>query len=296
MRWLTHGFAALARVLPLRRVQGIGNVAGWLIYHGLGARRRLALENLRRVLGDRLTERERRRVALASVRNMAKTMLELLKLPAMSEQELAAFASVRGEEHLERAVERGKGVVVVTPHFGNWEILAARLAQMGYGVSVVARDANDPVTARVINRCRESASERVLERDQVREMLHTLREGELLGILPDQHGGEGGIWIGFMGHPASTVTGPASLAAHTGAAIVAAFARRTEDEHIDIYVLPPLHLPDTGDRQGDVRRTTQMINDVFGEEIRAHPEQWLWMHKRWRTPPPDVDIPEPVAT
>ncbi|MGC9319698.1 MAG: lysophospholipid acyltransferase family protein [Armatimonadota bacterium] len=296
LRWLTRGFAAAARLLPLRWLQGIGNAAGWLIYHLMSARRRLALDNIRRALGDRLTERQRRQAVLASMRNMAKTMLELLKLPAMSEQELAELAPFQGEEHLRRAARAGMGVIVVTPHFGNWEILAARIAQLGYRVSVVARDANDPATARIINRCRESAGERVLERDQVREMLRTLRNGGLLGILPDQHGGEMGIWIDFMGHPASTVTGPASLAAHTGATIVPAFARRTEDEHIDIYVLPPLQLPDTGDREGDVRRTTQMINDVFTQQIRAHPEQWLWMHKRWRTPPQDLDARQAVES
>lgn len=288
IRWVTGFFALLARVLPLRWLQAIGNVAGSLLFRILRPRREIAMANLQKVFGDRYDERERARIIHFSIRNMAKTMLELLKVPWMSEEEMERFAPVRGEEYLRQAAERGDGVIVITGHFGNWEVLAATIARLGFDLSVIARDANDPGTADIINRSRQMAGEEVLPRESVRQMLRILRGGDVLGILPDQHADRGGIWLPFMGHLACTATGPATLAHRTGATIVPGFARRTEDDHFDVYFLPPIELPDTGDREADIRKGTEMVNRVLGEQITKYPEQWVWMHRRWREPPAEV--------
>jgi len=296
IRWLTWLTARLVRVLPLRWVQALGNAIGALLVRVLGKRRRMALDNLRAALGSDRSDAELAGVVKASVQNMTKTMLELLKFPAMSDEQFARFAPVRGAEHLAEAAARGRGVIVVTPHYGNWEALALRISSLGHQLTVVARDANDPATARMITDARASRGAVIIERDQVREMLRTLRRGDVLGILPDQHGGEGGVWLTFMGRPASTVTGPAALARRTGAAVVPGFARRTEDDTLEVNFLPPLTMPHSDDAEADVRAGTQMVNDVLGEQIRRHPEQWMWMHNRWRTPPEDLHDPEPAAT
>ncbi len=291
IRWAALACAWLARVLPLRCVQAIGNGVGWLVYHFLRDRRELALRNMRAVLGDSYGERERARALLGATRNMAKTMLELLKFPALSDEELASLVPGPRLEHLDEALARGRGVIVVTPHFGVWEVLPTWGARNGYDITVVVRDPDDPGTANVIRRAREDCGARFIERYQVREMIRVLRDGHILGILPDQNAGQAGMWLDFMGRPASTVTGPAFLALRTGAAIVPGFARRTRDDHVDMYFLPALEPPDTGDREADVVRLTQMINDIMGAEIREHPEQWMWMHNRWRTPPDDLQVP-----
>jgi KDO2-lipid IV(A) lauroyltransferase len=288
IRWITGAAALLARVLPLRSLQALGNAMGSLLFRLLKPRREIALANLERVFGDRYDRRERERIINFSVRNMAKTMLELLKAGWLSEEQLREFVQIRGEEHLRQAVERGKGVVVITGHFGNWELLAATVGRLGYDLAVIARDANDQNTANIINRAREAAVAEVLPRESVREMLRVLREGKILGILPDQHTERGGIWLPFMGHLACTAPGPATLAQRTGSPIVPAFARRTEDDRLDLYFLPPIEVPDTGDRQQDIRTATRLINDALSAEIMAHPEQWIWMHRRWRQPPAEV--------
>lgn len=288
IRWVTGFFALLARLLPLEDLHRIGDAVGSLLLCILRPRREIAMANLEKIFGDRYDEWERARIVSFSVRNMAKTMLELLKVPWMSDEELREFAPARGVEHLERAAEGGDGVIVITGHFGNWELLAASAARLGYPPSVIARDANDPDTADIINRSREMAGETVLPRESVREMLRTLREGGIIGILPDQHTERGGIWLPFMGHLACTATGPATLAHRTGASIVPGFARRTEDDRLDVYILPPIEIPDTGNREADIRRATKMINEVLGEQIDRYPEQWVWMHRRWRTPPAEI--------
>lgn len=288
IRWVTGFFALLARLLPLEVLHDIGDAAGSLLYCLLRPRREIGMANLEMILGDRYDVHERARIVSFSIRNMAKTMLELMKVPWMSEEEMARFAPVRGEEHLREAAEAGDGVIVITAHFGNWELLAASIARLGYDLSVIARDANDADTANIINRSRESAGEEVLPRESVRQMLRVLRDGDVLGILPDQHANRGGVWLPFMGHPACTATGPATLAQRTGAKIVPGFARRTEDNRLDVYFLPPIEIPDTGDRETDIRRGTEMVNEVLGEQIRKYPEQWVWMHRRWREPPAEV--------
>ncbi|MFW5866684.1 MAG: lysophospholipid acyltransferase family protein [Armatimonadota bacterium] len=287
IRWITSFFALLARLLPLECLHDIGDAVGSLLFCLLGPRREIGMENLKKIFGDRFDEWERARIIEFSMRNMAKTMLELLKTPWMTEDELRRFAPVRGIEHLERASREG-GVIVITGHFGNWELAAASIARIGLDLSVIARDANDPDTANIINRARQMAGERVLPRESVRDMLQTLRDGNLLGILPDQHADRGGIWLPFMGHLACTATGPVTLANRTDSAIVPAFARRTEDDTLDVYFLPPIELPHTGDREADIRRGTEMVNEVLGEQITKYPEQWVWMHRRWREPPAEV--------
>lgn len=288
IRWLTTLVAGGARLVPLRWLQRLGSAVGWLIFRGLGKRRQLGRENLRAALGEGLSDGELDRLLLASTRNMTKTMLELMKFGTMGDEEFFRFAHPRDVENLREALARGHGAIVVTPHFGCWEGLAASIARLGFPLTVVARDANDPGTAQIIRRAREAAGEGVVERRETRTMLRVLRAGQVLGILPDQHGGRRALWVEFMGRPAATMGGPASLALRTGAAIVPAFARRCPDDTLDVYFLPALELPDTGDRQADIRAATQMINDVMGAEIRRHPEQWMWMHNRWRPRPPQA--------
>ncbi|MBD3293030.1 MAG: hypothetical protein GF393_08910 [Armatimonadia bacterium] len=289
IRWVTGFFALLARLLPLEVLQDIGDATGSLLFCLLRPRREIGMANLEKILGDRYDVHERARIINFSMRNMAKTMLELMKVPWLTEEETERFAPVRGVEHLREAAAAGEGVIIVTGHFGNWEVLAASISRLGYDLSVIARDANDPDTASIINRSRERAGEEVLPRESVRQMLRILRGGDVLGILPDQHANRGGIWVPFMGHPACTATGPATLAHRTGAKIVPGFARRTEDDRLDVYFLPPVEIPDTGDREADIRRGTEMVNDAIGGQIRRYPEQWVWMHRRWREPPAEVE-------
>ncbi len=288
IRLLTILFAGIVKILPLRRVRNLGNVIGWIAFRFVPRRRRLGLANMRAVLGGRCGERELRRLLLRSAQNMAKTMLELLKMPSMSDEQFQRFAPVTGEEHLLDALEQG-GVIVVTAHFGNWEALAARICRLGADLTVVARDADDSTTASIVNRSREAMGASVVGRKSVREMLRLLQNGEVLGLLPDQHAVDGNIWVPFMGTTASTAIGPALLAHRTDSVIVPAFGLRRDDDNLEIRFLPAISVPESDDRVQNIRATTEKINEIIGEQIREHPDQWLWMHRRWRTPPSEKE-------
>jgi len=285
IRNLARTVDRLARVLPLSWLRAIATGLAYLIYLLYPSRQRLARENIRKVFGGQFSAAQRRGIALQSTINICKTMIELFKMRYMTPEQVKALVCLDGAEHLRQALSENRGAVVITAHFGNWELGGARFTAEGFPVTVLARDSDEPVTALLINRARQRHNMEVLQREDIREMIRTLHNNRGLGILPDQHAAAGGIKLDFLGRPASTATGPAVLSRHTGCAIVPFFARRLPNGTFHSQVLPPLALPQTDDRDQFTKQLTQQINDVIGEQIRRYPEQWLWLHNRWKTDP-----------
>lgn len=271
--------------LPLSWVQHIGRTLGWVAYFVARERRRAAEANLKACFGDRFTAAERRRILLMSCQNMITSPLELFKLAQMEPDAVRALVDVEGEEHIRAAVAQGRGVIVVTGHYGNWELLGGYLGLMGYDLAVLARDSSDPQTAGLVNAARRRLGiAAVLSRDAVREMTEWLAQGKVLGVLPDQRQAVGGRWLDFLGRPATTALGPAVLSLRTGAVLVLGFARRTSGGRFHVVFYPPIQRPEGLRRAEMIEAYAQKVNDALGYEISLHPEQWLWMHDRWRNP------------
>ena len=283
-------FSCLARGLSLRALRRVADAAAWLIRMLVPSRQHVALDNMRRVFGDRYTDRQYRALAAEVTRGICRTMVELLKSPYLTPEQLRALVRLHGLEHLHEALAQGHGVLLLTAHFGNWELMGAMAAREGLPLAVIARDSQEASTASLINRSRESHGIEVLEREDTRAMLRALRNNRILGILPDQHAAGGSVIVDFLGRPAATAVGVATLAARTGARVVPGFCLRRPDGSFDVIVQPPLELAQTGDREADLRANTALMNQVIGEQILAHPEQWLWLHRRWK-----VDSPPPAA-
>jgi KDO2-lipid IV(A) lauroyltransferase len=279
--WITAAATWVLVQLPMRWVQRIGNGVGRFVYRCFPRRRRLAERNVEACFPGRYTREERLRIVLLCCRNIAKTMLELLKLPRMKREEVLAMVDTEGIEGFEAAYKRGKGVVVVTAHYGNWEMGGAIVNLLGYKMAVVARDASDPRTADIINRSREDLGIAVLGREDTLAMVRALRRGEAIAILPDQHQ-VGGAPLTFLGRRAATALGPAMLALRTGAALVPAFIRRIEGDRFHVSVREPVEIPPVEDRRAAAVALAQKLNDIIGAEVAAHPEQWLWLHDRWK--------------
>ncbi|MGE5532440.1 MAG: lysophospholipid acyltransferase family protein, partial [Bacteroidota bacterium] len=215
-----------------------------------------------------------------------RTMMELLKLPAMTPDQLKELVKFDVGPQLRETLKE-RGILLITAHYGNWEWLGARMAQE-VPVTSIARDAAHDVTASIINNARASHGNKIIGREDLRRMISILRGKEILGILPDQHALQGGILRDFLGRPAWTFTGPALLAARTGAQVLPMFCVRKDDGTFDVEVMPPVELIDTGDRDADVAANTQTIMDAISAAIRRHPEQWLWLHDRWKSKPADA--------
>lgn len=282
--WFVRVLAWMVRHLPGGWMRGLATVLSGSIISVLPRRRRIAENNIRLAFGDTLSDARVHEIAGKCVRNIAQGLLELLRLPVTSRDELRRMLPVEGLEHLHAGLARGRGVLLITGHIGSWELAGCRVAAEGIAIHAVARDAAHTATAQVINSARASHGMQVLGRDATREMLRVLRGNGVLAILPDQRVLEGGIVADFMGRPALTATGPATLAMRTGCAVVPGFGGYHDDGSRWLELRRPLEMVDTGEREADVATNTQMINDALGEFILEQPEQWLWLHDRWRMP------------
>lgn len=282
-RWVALFASTVLAALPLPVLRWVGNALGRLICLAASRRRRIADKNIEACFGDRFSPSQRRRIILESCQNITKSLLELFKFSRMKPEEVAKLVEFEGVEHLRDAAAEGNGVIVVTAHYGNWELLGAMIGELGYKLTVVARDASDPETAEMVNAARRRLGMRVLGREDLGEMLKVLRQGDVLGVLPDQRQLKSGRLLRFLGRPAPTALGPAVLALRSRAPLVPAFARRLPNGRFKVVFRPPIRIPKAPRRTELVGACMQAVNDAISREIAEHPEQWLWFHDRWAT-------------
>jgi KDO2-lipid IV(A) lauroyltransferase len=248
------------------------------------------VRNLSRAFGWREDDPRLRRTARQVFVLACKNVADLIWLPRLTESNIDDLVRIKDGHHLDEAMALGRGVVVVTGHIGNWELLAAGYALRGYPVSAVARQVYDPRLDRMINDLRKNARVRGISRDTgLREMIGVLRRGELLGVLMDQDTKVRGAFVPFFGRLAHTPVGPVMLAMKTGAPVVPmAIHRQPDDTHV-ITVMPPVKMRYTEDREDDLRINTWRCTRVLEDFIRQQPAQWVWMHDRWKKRPGQAD-------
>ena len=176
-------------------------------------------------------------------------------------------------------------------HFGHWELTAYVQGLLGMPLSMIVCPLDNPLVERMFARQREGAGNRVIsKRPAAREMLRSVRDGGGVAILIDQDAHEGGVFVPFLGHPASTTPALARLALRTGAAVVPTFCIPEKHGRYRIVWEPPVEIELSGDRENDVRELTRRCSEILDSWVRRHPELWVWMHRRWKTPPPSSDI------
>ncbi|MCS6775505.1 MAG: lysophospholipid acyltransferase family protein [Chloroherpetonaceae bacterium] len=272
------------RALPLSVNQKVGRLLGGMLYYLLGRYRRVALMNLQLVFGQELTPAERRRMARRVFQHFGAVATEFVKLPGLRRDDLDRLVTVDGLEHLEQAYQGGRGVLLITGHFGNWEVLARWLTTHGHTLTVVARRANDAKTEELLRGTREKNGVQIVNRGgSAREILRALQQNTIVGILPDQNDAD--VFVPFFGLPTGTVDGPAQIHLRTGAPLLFAWCVRAPDNRFHVTLEPPEVIPPTGDRQADVERVMTLVNARLEAQIRRYPEQWLWLHHRWKASP-----------
>jgi KDO2-lipid IV(A) lauroyltransferase len=296
-----HWQALEARVVTLcaRAMQrsswaGCRRTGSWLglaFFHAVPARQRVAIENVLTAFPD-MGEAAARRVARRAAQNLGMTFCESLHMGTASREEIAAYATLRGEEHLQSAYDRGKGVLLLTAHFGNWEMLGARVAQE-FPTSAMARPNSNAGVEAHVERMRRTHGIKVISKwDSARPSLRALRNGEVLALLPDQRAGKGeGLLLPMFGRVTRFYSSVAQLAMLSGAPVVPAFGVRREpwlsDGRIVVCIEPGLHLKADAERldlsrDDAVREGTQRVIGELEKVIRTHPDQWWWLHRRWR--------------
>jgi KDO2-lipid IV(A) lauroyltransferase len=274
-------------VLPQGLALRVGEVLGWVVGVLLGVRRRVVLAHLRQAFPDR-TEEWRRRLSRASFRHLGRESLATFLLGRMSPEDVLARTEVDGLEALRGAVERGRGAVVITAHFGNWEIAGAALALRGIPLDVVVQRQRNPFFNDEINRTRERLGMVVIPRNRApREVLRSLRQGRAVAIVGDQNVRRGGVFVDFFGRKASTARGAAVFALRTGCAVFLGVNRSFGGYPVRYRaVLKPVPFEPTGDMEEDILRLTEIYTRYLEGEISRTPEQYFWQHRRWKTRPP----------
>jgi len=272
--------------LPSRLGGALGAGLGEAAYWAVASRRRIALDNLALAFGDGLAPAARRALARRCFRHLGRTAVECCQLVFHRPAALLARVEVAGLEHLQSALTAGRGAFLLTAHFGNWELLAATHGLVGIRLSVVARPLDNPYLETVVGGARARSGLRVIaKREAVRGIRRALDRGECVGILLDQDAGRSGAFVPFLGQLASTSRSLAVLALKTRTPVVPAFLHRAPDGGHRLTLDPPVALQATGDHEADVVANTARYTAAIERHVRQHPEQWFWVHRRWKTRP-----------
>ncbi len=289
LRAVAGGFNAL----PLPAARKLARSLGRLVHVALrrGRRYEETLDTLRRALPER-TESERRAIVRANYEGLAVLMAEFVRAPRLSPEQVAVLVDIPPDNALTAALAEGRGAVALGAHFSNWELEALAI---GYGISpvaIVVKTQSNPLVDAYVNGLRTvgGVNRMVPMGVSVREIITTLRGNGLVGLLGDQAASEDAFYASFFGRPAATFLGPATFALKMNAPLVLMLAVRQPDGH---YVLETERIP-TDDLTGgatteNVARLTQRHVTRLEATIRRHPEQWLWLHRRFKRPPADLD-------
>ncbi len=280
---LAVGMLSLLSVLPAPFLTRIGAWLGGLYFRIGGKRKKIGLSNLQLAFGKEKTQQELRTILCSSYRQLGSSLLEFASMPRLTREVIDQRVRIEGLERLEEAKRSGRGVLLLTGHFGNWELYAHTLALHGYPLHVIGRRANVGLLNDLIVRFRESHGNRVILRTHaMRKILTVLKQGEILAVLCDQRGSTSrGIFVDFFGHPAPTGPDVARIILKTGAVPLPAFGFRQPDRTHIIIIGDPIPVIRTADPDSDTHGLTCRYMEVLEKFIREHPDQWLWMHRRW---------------
>jgi len=244
--------------------------------------RHVAMRNLAMAMPE-LGEARHREIVDGVFRSTARVIVSFAKFRKIRRENVAEWIRVEGLEHVEAAFSQGRGVLFATAHLGNWELSAFAWALIHKPMNVVVRPLDNPLIDRLVERRRALSGNRPIgKRGFARSILHALAANQAVGILIDQNtAADAGVFVDFFGMPACAATGFAKFAEHSGAAAIPGFALWSEEQKRYVLRFYPA-VPITG----DAARDTQALQACLEEVIRAYPEQWLWVHRRWKTRPP----------
>ncbi|MCJ7618776.1 MAG: hypothetical protein MUP64_00990 [Anaerolineae bacterium] len=295
--WLVLCLVFLTQHLPLSLWYRIASSVGDLVYVFWPSGRSNVVDNMRHVLGPEAADKEIRATARRSFRNYLKLLVDFARStdidPATVEGRLKAIGVEHLDqafEHLDQAFERGRGVLLVGSHLGDWEIAGIALANRGYRVSAVSETLGNERINRLAIRSRAARGIQLIPMEYaLKRVFGALRRNEAVGLVVDRPlPPDEGVSVEFFDQRISWPTGPAILALRTGASIVTGYLVRNEQDDYIGEIFPPLEYETTGDQDADVRRITQQLVTIQEDLIRRYPDQWFMFRRMW---PPESDSP-----
>lgn len=287
--WLgLHICSLIVKVIPGWGLYAFANGISALGFRLARKQRMIALESLETAFGTEKTAQEIRTIAYDCFTFMAKSAVELMFLmdrPVI----LKRRVDLVGTEHLEAALSKGKGAILVSAHFGNFPLLLARLSLEGYATAGIMRPMRDSRVEKFFQDKRRHMHIQTIysqpRRACVEETVRSLRANSLVFIPIDQNFGTGGVFVNFFGKKAATAAGPVVLAQRTGAAILPCFIVRQADDTHRIIFEPPMDLQEGRGSEETITVNIQRLTAVIESYIRRYPAEWGWIHRRWKSKP-----------
>jgi KDO2-lipid IV(A) lauroyltransferase len=277
----------LARFIPRNAWLSLFGFLGRLSYHLAAKSRQTAVANLTLAYGKEMDARSIRGLAKSVFTMIGKNGADVIWLHRkISWEDFDNVRQVIGEEYLDQAYRKGKGVIFLTAHLGAFELCATEMALRGYKPLIIGTPMKDERLTKLLWEQRSKLGASAIERGkETVRLIKTLKAGGTVAILIDQDTRVKSVFVDFFGKPCATPIGAAVLALKTGAAVVPVFLHLSKNDKQIVTCYPEVELIQTGDEAQDIRANTQKFTSIIESEIREHPEQWLWIHERWKTQP-----------
>ncbi|MGB3082368.1 MAG: lysophospholipid acyltransferase family protein, partial [Candidatus Omnitrophota bacterium] len=272
----------LFHLMPIRLNLWLARRLGVLAYYLSGRRKQIAYANLKAAFSKEKTPYEIKHIAKNVYVQAAQTFAELLSLTKVNTQYLEKYIKFRHRDRLEKASKNSKGLIFISAHFGSWELMIATSITIGHPLHILARDQKMKRLNELLHRIRESKGNTVIRKGMdIKNIFQVLRRGDSIGILGDQNAGPTGTLLDFFGRPASTAIGPYRFAQKTGAWVLPAFMHRVKGPYHEVVLEEPMIIG----KNEDITPYAQAYNRLLEKHVREDPDQWFWMHKKWKMTP-----------
>jgi len=278
-------------MLSLNGIRNLGRWLGNALYHVSPKRRKIARTNLDIAFGDTKTTEEKNRITKQSMIYMVMIALQCLWVTRNTEQRIYQLfpSHPEGIAHLDQALKRGKGAFYLMAHYGNWEALGIYWGHENFSqVYSIARKLDNPYLENSINQVRTSSGGGIFHKEgSPLKVVRALKKNSCVGVMMDQNGGIGGLFVNFFGKKAATSRSLALLSYSTGAPVLPLIPYPTNKGTYQAVLFPEIKLGKTDDKNADIFRWTEEYQKVLEKIIRERPEPWMWFHRRWKTRPPE---------
>ncbi len=270
-------------LFPYRTDIFFGSLIGEIAYLIIPKRKKITLQNLSRCFRDK-DQKNLKKIARSTYRNIGKSLTEYILFPKLNKKKILNLVEIQGEELFDSALKEKKGAVLVTGHFGSWELMGAALRQKGYPIDFLVGEQHNLLVDNLMNRHREMMGIGIIKMGvATRGVIKALRKNRFIAMLSDQDAGRDGTIVNFFGYPASTPRGPAAFCLKTDAPMIMGFIIRLDNKKQKIIFQKIEKEEKTGDKEKDINRLTQAYTSLLEDYVKKYPDHWYWLHRRWKS-------------
>ena len=287
MTFFLKTFAYIIKSLPRKLALVVGVCLGWMAGIIFLVRKKVCTINLDMAFENNLSSKEKWKILIAMYANLGKNLVDFLRLPQITKENFSSFVTVEGEEILDSARKKGKGVLGITAHYGFWDIIPLYFAFKGYGANFITKEIQNPSVNDFWMKYRTYGGVNpITKKSSSKEIISILKKNESLGFVIDQNmNTRNGVFVDFFGVKACTIDIVAKLAMNYGSPVLPMFCIRNPDDTFTIKIEEPVLLVEGETKKETIVKTTESYVSVLERYIRERPDHWIWMHKRWKTRP-----------